>query len=138
MNFEQEWARLKADAEQRQDTHMQLAGYGPDAHGRGLLHVSAKLLRDRAGDAEKVATSFGKADNSAIKETGQVEKGLSGFKSASAFATFEHRWEAQVKHVKSLLRDGLADALRNAADAFKNTDHAAKHEVDKLGARRHR
>jgi len=141
MSFDKEWAQLKTDAQQRGNAGMQLAGHRPGAHGpggSGRLHVTSGLLRKRGEDAEKVAKSFGKADNEAIKETGQVKSGLSGFKSASAFATFEHRWEAQVRHVKWMLRDGLADALRKAASAFDTTDHKRKQDLDKLGAKANR
>ncbi|SER54232.1 type VII secretion target [Streptomyces qinglanensis] len=141
MNFAEEWSRLKTDAQERKprdNAAMQLAGYNTEAHGRGTkLHITSKLLRKRAGDAEEVAKSFGKADNKAIKETGEVKSGLSGFKSAGAFATFEQRWEGQVRHVKWMLRDGLADALRNAASTFDTTDHKRKQDMDKLGAKAH-
>ncbi|MDJ1136458.1 type VII secretion target [Streptomyces iconiensis] len=134
MDFDKEWAQIKAGVDERQNAGMQLAGSGSNARGPGRLHVTSKLLRDRAADAEKVAKAFGKADNAAIKETGEVKSGLSGFKSAAAFATFVDRWEGQVRYVKSLLGEGLADALRNTASAFDTTDLKEKKDMDKVGA----
>lgn len=137
MNFDKEWASIKEGVHERQDTHMQLAGSGgSSANGPGRLHVTAKLLRDRADDAGRVAKGFGKADNAAIKETGEVKSGLSGFKSAAAFATFEDRWEGQVRYVKSLMGEGLASALRATASAFDTTDLKEKKDMDRAGAKK--
>ncbi|AXK35397.1 hypothetical protein DVA86_24860 [Streptomyces armeniacus] len=125
MSFDEQWAQLEAAAAKDRSAGMQLAGYGPDAHGRGSkpkLKVTPSVLREKATKTDENAGDFMKADNKTMTETGQVKASLKGFKSAAAFDVFEDRWKAQMKHLQGSMKEGVAGALRSAAANFEASD----------------
>lgn len=89
------------------------------APSKEKLKVTSKVLLDMADKADDARRSFAKADNQAMKETGQVKDSLKGFDCAAAFDTFEDRWRDQMRYVQGLLEHGVAGALRNAAAEFQ-------------------
>ncbi|MGR3935584.1 hypothetical protein [Streptomyces sp. BRA346] len=124
MSFDEQWAALRTQAAERQATRMQINTFhdGGAASPKEKLKVTSKVLRDMADKADGTRRSFAKADNQAMKETGQVKSSLKGFDCAAAFDTFEDRWRAQMRHVQGLLEHGVAGALRNAAADFQLGD----------------
>ncbi|MBO8191427.1 hypothetical protein ITI46_06945 [Streptomyces oryzae] len=141
MSFEQEWAGLKAAYAPESKAHMRLAGAGPHgggtagggagrgANGQPRLHVTAHVLRGRAGHAETVRGQFLKADDEVMKETGEITGTLKGFRTDTAIATFQERWRDQMSYVKQQFT-GTASALRSAAGAFTSEDHRRKADID--------
>ncbi len=89
------------------------------------LRVSPALLRERAGRADAVAEEFGRVCHAPLRETGRVAGGLRGFRCAGAFAAFEARWEAGVRHARDGLIGGFARDLRDGADRYAATDRDA-------------
>ncbi|MGP3986865.1 hypothetical protein [Streptomyces sp. 3N207] len=141
MSFEQEWAGLKAAYAPETTVHMRLAGTGTHgggtvvggagsgANGQKRLHVTAHVLRGRAGHAETVRSQFLKADDEVTRETGQITGALKGFRTDAAIATFQERWRDQMSYVKQQFT-GTASALRSAAGAFTTEDHRRKRDID--------
>ncbi|WP_410537238.1 type VII secretion target [Streptomyces sp. KL2] len=126
MSFDEEWAQLVAKATREREVRTRLNG---DSGGGGgeKLRVTPSELTERAGKADTVRGDLGKADDATMRETAQVAAGLTGFKSAEAFATFTERWEEQMKYLQGLLSDGVAKPLRTAANDFQREDeHRAK------------
>ncbi len=144
MSFEQEWAGLKAAYVPEESTFMRLAGAGGSGScgtgGSGggpggrhkKLHVTAPLLRTRAGRAETVRGQFMKADDEVTRETGQITGSLKGFLTDAAIATFQERWKDQMAHARQQFTHTAA-ALRTAADSFTTEDHKRAHEVSRAG-----
>lgn len=125
MSFDEEWSRLVARATREREVRTRLDGHGGGGGGGDSgkkLHVTPAELTKRAGRTDTIRGDFAKADNAAMRETGQVAAGLKGFRSAGAFATFQERWEAQVKHLQGLLEDGVAKPLRAAAGELQRED----------------
>lgn len=135
MSFEQEWAALQAEAKQSVGMRLNEAGgdkgSGPSS-AKGLK-VSGSTLRGKARSAEEVATSVGKVDDEAVKETGQVKAGLGGFRSAAAFEDFQERWRDQTRYLEGLLNQTLATALRNAAAKFEEDDKKTGKNAEDVG-----
>ncbi|GAA2422099.1 type VII secretion target [Streptomyces macrosporus] len=133
MSFDEEWARLVAKATQERDTRTRLNGHDGGGGGSGKkLHVTPGELTKRAGRTDTIRGNLAKADDAAMKETEQVAKGLKGFRSAGAFATFQERWEEQMKYLQSLLDDGVAKPLRAAASELKREDSDQAKVIDGL------
>lgn len=136
MTFEEEWARLKSAHVPPVPVHTRLAG--ADSAGSGHpgvekpLRVTASVLRKRAGRAEVVRGQLGKADDEAMRETGQVAGGLKGFATATALAAFQERWQDQMAYAKDQLT-GTAEALRLAADAFTGEDLGTMSDLSRVG-----
>ncbi|WP_086708570.1 DUF6507 family protein [Streptomyces antimycoticus] len=130
MSFDEQWARLRTRAAERQATRMQINAFhdGGSASQKRKLKVTPKVLRDMADKTDDTRRNFAKADNQAMKETGQVKDSLKGFDCAAAFDTFEERWRDQMRYVHGLLEHSVAGALRNAATEFQigNKDTADK------------
>jgi len=124
MSFEEEWAQLVAQAARERDARTQLNTAGGDKGGGSgeKLSVTPEVLTKRASKADTVRSNFAAADNAAMKETKEVAGGLKGFKSATAFGTFQDRWEDQMKYVEGLLATGVSKALRTAAAELRRED----------------
>lgn len=127
MSFDEEWAQVRAEAVQRQSTHTRLnqlpaSGSGGNASPGKALHVTPHILKERAGKVAAVRGNFAKADDTAMKETGQVKASLKGFKSADAFSVFQKRWRAQMSYMHAQLEKGVAGALRKAATKLTEED----------------
>ncbi len=134
MSFDEEWAQLVAKATRERDTRMRLNGHdGGGGGGSGkTLHVTPSELTKRAGRTDTIRGNLTKADNATLEKTEQVAKGLKGFKSAGAFATFQERWERQMKYLQSLLDNGVAKPLRSAAGDLKREDGDQAKVIDGL------
>ncbi|MEU8822138.1 hypothetical protein [Streptomyces sp. NPDC048636] len=135
MTFEEEWAQLKAAAH----TPSAATGTRLDSSGgcgvpgaRPKLHVTASVLRGRAGRAETVRGQFLTADDEVMTETGRVSGTLKGFATDRALDTFMARWKDQMAYVKGRF-GSTASALRTAADAFTHEDRrqAQGYRVDR-------
>lgn len=127
MSFDDEWAQLKSAASDKSPS-MQLAGTGSDASGPGgkpRLKVTGAVLRKKAEQTDKHRGDFQKADDDTVKQTEQVKKSLTGFRSAGAFDTFVDRWKTQMRHLQGELEQGVAGGLRSAAATFKENDRFA-------------
>ncbi|MET7637144.1 type VII secretion target [Streptomyces sp. NPDC005438] len=129
MSFEQEWAALKAQHSQPSEGGVATRLNSLESAGSAKLKVTSSVLRSKASKADGVARDFAKADNDTLKETRQVKSGLKGFRSAAAFDDFEDRWTSQMNYVKGLLTNGVADALRRAAETFHAQD---KHRAERF------
>ncbi|MCP9210066.1 type VII secretion target [Streptomyces cucumeris] len=135
MTFEEEWAQLKAAAQApaaATGTRLDSAGGGSGPGGPQKLHVTASVLRGRAGRAETVRGQFLTADDEVMTETGQVSGSLTGFATDKAIDTFLERWKDQMAFVKGQF-SGTASALRTAADAFthEDTEQALGYRTDR-------
>ncbi|MEW2219151.1 type VII secretion target [Streptomyces sp. NPDC006990] len=143
MSFEQEWAGLKAAYAPESAVHTRLAGTGGtggcgSGSGGGQqtgprLHVTAHVLRGRAGRAGTVRGQFLKADDEVMRETGEITGSLGGFRTETALATFQERWRDQMSYVDEQF-SGTASALRTAAGAFTTEDHRRKTDIDRIAA----
>ncbi|MFH8790250.1 hypothetical protein [Streptomyces roseoverticillatus] len=104
------------------------AGGGAGAEGRGKLHVTAALLRDRADKAEnKAAKEFREAHKDAVSKTSDVSGSLTGFACSGAFGEFADSWKKGASYVAGQIgEEGLAKALRAAAGSFGHTDKQVK------------
>lgn len=134
MSFDEEWARLVAKATREREVRTRLNTLDGDEGGgtAKLLHVTPGELTKRAGRTDTLRGDFAEADDAVIKETKEAAAGLKGFKSAAAFATFQKRWEEQMKHLQSLLDDGVAKPLRAAAGALQQEDSDRARVLDGL------
>ncbi len=112
------------EAAKQQDEALHLDSYDGSGPSGPKLHVTAGVLNDRADKTDKVASDFHSACESPMKSTGDVAKGLKGFRSASAFATFEERWRSEAHYVENQLLAKFAQDLRDAATAFTTHDTA--------------
>lgn len=125
MSFDDEWAQLQAAAVQRKQdsTNMQLNGLADNrsGQGNGTLSVSPEMLRGKASKVDDVRGNFKKADDGAMRETGQVKGSLKGFACADGFDAFEDRWTEQVSHLHGRLQRNSA-ALRKGATDFEESD----------------
>ncbi|MFC4517909.1 hypothetical protein [Streptomyces ehimensis] len=124
MSFEDEWARLVADAEQRV-TRVRLNGTGGGGGGtQGELHLTPALLRDRADKAvNKAAREFRDAHRDTVSKSSEVDGSLKGFACDGAFEDFAGSWDRGAVYVAGQIgEEGLAKALRSAADAFGYVD----------------
>ncbi|QKV93278.1 hypothetical protein HUT19_17170 [Streptomyces sp. NA02950] len=135
MTFEEEWAQLKAAAHASPastGTRLNSSGGGCGPGARPKLHVTASVLRKRAGKAETVRGQFLTADDEVMTETGQVSGSLTGFATDKAIDTFLERWKDQMAYVKGQF-SSTASALRTAADAFTHEDskQAQGYRVDR-------
>ncbi|MBF6048850.1 hypothetical protein GO001_27225 [Streptomyces sp. NRRL B-1677] len=132
MSFEEEWSQLVAEAKAEHAPRMRLNGAGGDA-GRGKLHVTAALLRDRAGTAEdKAAKEFRDAHKDAVSKTSDVSGTLKGFASSGAFGDFAESWKKGAAYVAGQIGgEGLAKALRAAADSFGHADKKVEQDLQK-------
>ncbi|MEU6822258.1 hypothetical protein ABZ921_16660 [Streptomyces atriruber] len=127
MSFDSDWASARSAATAK--TSMRLNASDDGSGNRGLgrgLKVTSSILNERAGKADTVRDDFMKADNSTMKETGQVGPSLKGFESASAFSTFTDRWKDQMKHVDALLKDDVSGALRSSAQSYMARERKEK------------
>jgi hypothetical protein len=135
VSFDEEWARLVAEATREREVRTRLNTLDGDEGGGGaarLLHVTPGELTQRAGTADTLRGNFAEADNAALKETRKAAAGLRGFKSAAAFATFHERWEGQMKYLQNLLDDGVAKPLRAAAGELQREDSHQARVIDGL------
>ncbi|MDJ1134520.1 hypothetical protein [Streptomyces iconiensis] len=128
MSFDQEWTGLVAAARSRQaeGTRLNSAGAGgADGSSKGSLKVTAGALRKRAKRAEEtVARDFVDAQRVTASSTREVPGTLEGFACDEALQDYMDSWKKKVAHVKdSLGPEGVAGALRTAADAFSGEDH---------------
>ncbi|WP_432110414.1 type VII secretion target [Streptomyces sp. AA1529] len=143
LSFEQEWAGLKAAYAPEAAAHTRLAGTGGTGEcGSGSgggrqagprLHVTAHVLRGRAGRAGTVRGQFLKADDEVMRETGEITGSLGGFRTETALATFQERWRDQMSYVEEQF-SGTASALRTAAGAFTTEDHRRRTDIDRIAA----
>ncbi|CAM5293293.1 hypothetical protein [Streptomyces abikoensis] len=126
MSFEEEWGQLVAEAEAEHAPRTRLDGAG--GGGRGKLHVTAALLRDRADRAEdKAAKEFREAHKDAVSKTSDASGSLTGFASSGAFSDFADSWKKGASYVAGQIGgEGLAKALRTAADSFGHADKQVK------------
>ncbi|WP_424892536.1 hypothetical protein [Streptomyces sp. XH2] len=133
MSFEEEWGRLVAEAKAEHAPRMRLdgAGGGAGGGGKGKLHVTAALLRDRADKAEnKAAKEFREAHKDAVSKTSDASGSLTGFASSGAFGDFADSWKKGAAYVAGQIGgEGLAKALRAAADSFGHTDKQVKKDL---------
>lgn len=124
MSFKDEWAELVAKHQKSSESNHtqlnQLAASGGDGEKR--LQVNTEVLREKASKADDVAADFMKADNKTLADTSKIKNGLTGFKSAGAFEDFEDRWKAQMKHLREMLHEKVAGALRESATQFDVND----------------
>ncbi|MEU5777504.1 hypothetical protein ABZ819_29915 [Streptomyces venezuelae] len=134
MSFDSDWASARSAATAKTSMRLNASddGTGNRGLGRGLK-VTSSILNERAGKADTVRDDFMKADNSAMKETGQVGPSLEGFESAAAFSTFADRWKDQMKHVDALLKNGVAGALRSSAQAYMARERKEKDRHSREG-----
>lgn len=124
-SFESEWAEIRAQVAQGKDAGTRLNGTGAGAGKDGKkLRVTAGVLTARAGHADTVRSNFAKADNEAMRETGEVKAGLMGFTCGAGFDALEKRWRGQMSYLQDLLSNGVAKALRAAATDFQAEDEA--------------
>ncbi|WP_030749331.1 type VII secretion target [Streptomyces sp. NRRL F-5135] len=134
MSFDEEWARHKADAQAEQDvgTRLDSAG-GGDRGTKKKLHVTPSVLRGRAGKAEnKAAKEFRDAHKSAVTTTSEVPGSMRGFSCDEAFADFITSWKKGAAYVAGQIgKDGLATALRSAADSFDDEEDERKKSFKK-------
>jgi uncharacterized protein YukE len=134
VSFDEEWAQLVAKATSEREVRMRLNGDNGGGKGGGgrKLQVTPGELTKRAGRTDTVRGDLGKADDAAMRATKQVAAGLKGFKSAGAFATFQERWEEQMKYLQGLLNDGVAKPLRSAASELQREDSDRAKVIDGL------
>ncbi|MCC3772367.1 WXG100 family type VII secretion target [Streptomyces sp. UNOC14_S4] len=125
MSFEDEWAQLVAGAKEQQAAHMRLNGAGGGGGGgQGKLHVTPAVLRDRADKAvNKAAKEFREAHKDVVSKTSDVGGSLKGFACDGAFGDFSESWKKGAAYVAGQIgEEGLAKALRSAADSFGHAD----------------
>ncbi|SFL72433.1 MULTISPECIES: WXG100 family type VII secretion target [Streptomyces] len=135
MSFDEEWDQLVAKATREQATRTRLNTLDGDEGGGGttkLLHVTPNELTKRAGRTDTIRGNFADADNAVIEKTKEVPGGLKGFKSATAFTTFQERWEEQMKYLQGLLDSGVAKPLRAAAGELQQEDGDRAKVIDGL------
>ncbi|MFE0047163.1 type VII secretion target [Streptomyces albireticuli] len=132
MSFEDEWAQLVADAKAEQGAHMRLNGAGGD--GKSKLHVTPGLLRDRADKAvDKAAKEFREAHKEAVSKTSDAAGSMKGFASSGAFGDFAASWKKGAAYVAGQMgEEGLAKALRTAADSFGQVDKEQEKNLRKV------
>jgi len=126
MSFDEEWAGLVAEARARQSVGTQLDSAGGESGGssKSKLKVTPSVLRERAKRAEKtVANEFHDAQKGAAFATREVEGTMAGFACDEALKDYMDSWKKKVAYVKDELgSDGVAGALRSAADHFSGED----------------
>ncbi|MGK5546046.1 hypothetical protein ACSNOH_15115 [Streptomyces sp. URMC 127] len=129
VSFAEEWSQLVAEARAEHAPRTRLDGAG--GGGRGKLHVTAALLRDRADKAEnKAAKEFREAHKDAVAKTSDVSGSLKGFASSGAFGDFAGSWKKGAAYVAGQIGgEGLAKALRTAADSFGHADKQVKQDL---------
>ncbi|MEU2873761.1 hypothetical protein ABZ769_31930 [Streptomyces olivoreticuli] len=132
MSFEEEWAQLVAEAKAKQASHMQLNSAGD--RGQGKLHVTPALLRDRADKAvNKAAKEFREAHKDAVSKTSDASGSMKGFASSGAFGDFADSWKKGAAYVAGQIgEEGLAKALRSAADSFGHEDKRSEQSFQEV------
>lgn len=126
MNFEEEWAQLKENAQAEQKASMQLDSGGATGSNSGgkQLHVTPSVLRDRANKSEHgIAKDFREAQKTAIDDASDVAGSMKGFASDEALKDYVQSWRRKVSYVEGLLgKNGVAGALRSTADSLGYQD----------------
>ncbi|MCQ0000791.1 hypothetical protein [Streptomyces sudanensis] len=114
MGFDEEWARLRAEAAARQDTSMRLNqlpadGGGPGGGGKLASTPAEKKAAANTIDTE-LLTRTQTAGKHADEATGSAARALDGWATGTALKKVQTTWEGQVKTLMGRLgreRDGL-------------------------------
>lgn len=137
MDFDEEWAGLRAAAAERGSTGMRLnglpeegpaPGYGPG--GTPTLASTPSEKRAAAGVIEnELLTSTKKAGDHADDSNGSAVTAFGGWATAAALKKVQTTWDGQVKTLLGRLareRDGL----RNTATTLRGVDIDRRDGID--------
>ncbi|MFI6055934.1 hypothetical protein ACIBCO_38405 [Streptomyces violascens] len=128
-----EWEQLKADALERQTSHMRLnSAGGGGAGGPDDLKIS-NSLKERAAKAlqDEIRPSTDKAGGMAEESSAAAVREFSCWETGSGLKDASDEWELQVNSLKrQLVEDQIA--LQQTKRDFKNTDHGVKSQLAQI------